>query len=97
MGSLNGNPNFPLLRVRDAKQPDLDWLLVLDARNGKPTWDTGEDPTIIRIAFRNGEIVQIEVDEGFLRDGKTNRNLQPYEGNDAELFRRVKPFTFTSL
>lgn len=86
------HPDFPVLLVVDQTDLAHTWFVILDARNGKSTRNASEDPTVVRIEFRVGEVAGIEVDQGFLTEGKPNRRMVPYDQPYEFLFEKLKVY-----
>lgn len=77
VGALRGNPNFPavLLLNTNGDQPQA-LLLGFDARNGKDTWSSSEDPVIfialIDVYADEATLQAVYVDVGFVDQGKAS-------------------------
>ena len=74
VADLDGNPDFPLLLLRntDGGQPQA-LLVGLDARNGKETWSLADDPIILIMLFSpQSTHPGVYVDAGFVDLGRAS-------------------------
>ena len=71
LGSLGGNPNFPLvLYLNKVAGGPPGVMMVIDARNGKQTWSLTSDPAIVVVVLANLRTVKgLYYDQGFVEAG----------------------------